>query len=38
LATAPTKTRILEVPVSLDPDVFEDGKSLRIVLNLSLRR
>jgi mutual gliding-motility protein MglA len=31
------RSRILEVPVALDADVFEDGKSLRIVLNITLR-
>ncbi len=37
-AAPPMRSRILEVPVTLDPDVFEDGKSLRIVLNITLRR
>ncbi len=31
-------TRIIEVPLTLDADVLESGKSLRIVLNLKIQR
>jgi hypothetical protein len=31
-------TRTIEVPVSVDADLLADGKTLRLVLNLKMRR
>jgi len=33
-----TDAKVLEVPITLDADALEDGKTIRVVLNLTVSR